>query len=648
MHTTHKNHRSPSLFGWALLLLALATAVSLRLFNLANWPPGLYRDEAFNGLDALRVLNGELSLFFTANNGREPLYIYLTALSVALFGRTVLAVRLAAAVVGSLTTGLVYQLGRSWFGWRVGLLAAWLWAITLWPVHLSRLGLRAVLLPAVLALVFWLGTEAYRRQQPGWWLAAGLAYGVGFYTYLAIRFTPLLLLAVAAFLLWRGQRERLLRGAGWFLLGTAVALLPLILFYSQNPDLLLGRTGQVSILSPTINEGDFWGTLWRHAGRALGLFIWRGDTILRHNPAGRPLFDWLMAGPFLLGLFYCLRHWRKPAAAVTLLWITIMLGVTILAEDTPHFLRAVGILPAAIFLPALGLNWLWQSPRLPQMAGGGLVAVLIAGSLLLTVRDYVNYSRQPDTALLFEAAATALAGQLNEEVAGTAVYLDRRFWDESSQKGWSSIPFLADLSQVQMVRPEEGLSPAVPGQPVSLYVWPYGDLAFVPQMLAGQKLVVVENGRLARGDLEPEPYALYLHYTGLPQVSQSAAGINFDHAFLLHRWTVTPLDDQTVQVELVWQKISDDPLSQTAYLHLQTGEGLLAQVDAPPGGFFWQPNWWRPGQWVQEQRILTLPEPFDPARHTIRVGLYHPETLVRLPIIGPYGAILEDGWTLTP
>jgi 4-amino-4-deoxy-L-arabinose transferase-like glycosyltransferase len=168
MHTSYKIHRSPSTFGWALLLLAVGTAVFLRFYNLANWPPGLYRDEAFNGLDALRVLDGEPAVFFTANNGREPLYIMLTALSVVLFGRTVLAVRLVAAVVGSLTTLLVYKLGQSWFGWRAGLLAAWLWAITLWPLHLSRLGLRTILLPAVLTLAFWLGTEAYRRNSgPG-------------------------------------------------------------------------------------------------------------------------------------------------------------------------------------------------------------------------------------------------------------------------------------------------------------------------------------------------------------------------------------------------------------------------------------------------------------------------------------------------
>ncbi len=647
MHNTDKNSRSPSTFGWALLLLALGTAVFLRLYNLGSWPPGLYRDEAFNGLDALRVLQGDLAVFFTANNGREPLYIYLTTLSITLFGRTVLALRLAAAVVGSLTTGLVYRLGRSWFGWRVGLLAAWLWAITLWPVHLSRLGLRIILLPAVLALAFWLGTEAYRRNRRRWWLAAGAAYGLGFYTYLAIRFTPLLLLAVGVFLLWRGRRERLRRGLGWFVVGTAVILIPLAVFYLQNPDLLLGRTGQVSILNPAINGGDLWGTLWRQTGQALGLFIWRGDTILRHNPAGRPLFDWLMAGPFVLGLLWCLRRWRQPAAATVLLWSSLMLGVTILAEDTPHFLRAVGILPAAVFLPALGLAWLWRWPRLPQAVRGGLVAVLVAGSLLLTVRDYVNYNQQPDTALLFEAAATELAEALNVEAAGTAVYLDRWFWDEASQKGWPSIPFLADLSDVTLYRPETGLPPAAPGQPVSLYTWPFGDLEFVPSLLAEAEMVVVQDGRLARGDLEPEPYPLYVRYTSAAR-PEVGAPVNFGDRFWLHSGTVTLLDEQMVQVDLVWQKNGTDLPTEVAFLHVLDANGLVTQNDAPPGGLNWYAHWWQPDQWVQEQRILVLPEPFDPTRHTIRVGLYDPATLARLPVIGPGGENLGDGWPLTP
>ena len=72
----------PSRWGWALLLLAVVLAVGLRLYRLGEWPPGPYRDEAYNGLDALSVLRGDHALFFPANNGREPIYIYLVALAV--------------------------------------------------------------------------------------------------------------------------------------------------------------------------------------------------------------------------------------------------------------------------------------------------------------------------------------------------------------------------------------------------------------------------------------------------------------------------------------------------------------------------------------------------------------------------------------
>jgi 4-amino-4-deoxy-L-arabinose transferase-like glycosyltransferase len=349
--------RSLSNTGRGLLLLAVLTAVLLRFYQLGEWPPGLYRDEAYNGLDALNVLQGQHALFFPANNGREPAYIYLGALAIGLFGPSVWALRLGAALVGSLTTIPVFLLGRSWFGPPVGLLAAWLWAITLWPVHLSRIGLRAGLLIPCLALTFWLVTLAYRGGQRRWWLLAGLVYGLAFYTYLAVRLTPLVLLGVALYLLLRWQeRERLLVGAAWFVLGTAVTLTPLLMLYAQQPDLLLGRTGQVSILNEAVHQGNLWATLWQQIGLSLGMFVWQGDTILRHNPAGRPVFDWLLALPFLLGLAVAVWQWRRPALLATLLWTAVMLLPTMLAEDAPHFLRAVGVLPAALFFPALGLD----------------------------------------------------------------------------------------------------------------------------------------------------------------------------------------------------------------------------------------------------------------------------------------------------
>ena len=319
MKNDSKGTLNPSRTGWVFLICAIvALAAFLRLWQLDSFPAGLYRDEAFNGLDALAVLQGDHALFFEANNGREPAYIYLTAVSVAIFGRTLFAVRLAAAISGIITTILVYKLASRWFDRLTGLFAAFIWATTVWAIHLSRIGLRTILLVTCLTLMFWLATEAYQRQKNWLWLAAGFVYGLGFYTYLAIRFTPVLLGVIILYLIWQKGWRTIWQGLVWFAGGTAVSIAPLLIFYLQNPESLLGRTGQVSILSETINNGDLLGTFSAPSWcGALGMFVWQGDTILRHNPAGRPVFDWLMAIPFLIGFIWCIRHWRKLGAVMT-------------------------------------------------------------------------------------------------------------------------------------------------------------------------------------------------------------------------------------------------------------------------------------------------------------------------------------------
>ncbi|NKQ37687.1 MAG: hypothetical protein HF973_19010 [Chloroflexi bacterium] len=659
MQSYLKRLSGPSAFGWALLLLAIVgLAAVLRLGQLGSLPPGLYRDEAFNGLDALRALEGNGAIFFEANNGREPLYIYLTAAATALFGRSAASLRLAAALTGILTAWLTYKLAAAWFDRLTGLFAAFIWAATLWAVHLSRVGLRPILLVAALTLTFWLATLAYEKsaadkernrffypQSSILWFAAGLAYGVAFYTYLAVRFTPLLLVLIIVYLAWRDGWKRLWPGLVWFGLGTAVIITPLVLFYVQHFDLFLGRAGQVSIFNPVINGGDLWGALWRQTGRALGMFLWRGDSIVRHNPSGRPVFDWLMAVPFLLGLVWCVRHWRRAGAMILLLWTAVMLMPTILAEDTPHFLRVVGVLPAVLIFPAIGLAQIWRWERLPAWLRQGGVIVLLAGSLLITLQDYVNYGNDPETALMFEAAAVALAADLQAEAGDTAVYLDRWFWDEPTQKGWPSIPYLTDLDNVQFYRPESGLPPPAPGQPVSIYAWRFGDLSFVPGLMPAPGIVNVKIGPLARGDLETEAYPLYVRYQGAPGLLSKDTAANFGGVIRLEEAALSFGEDDWV-VDLTWGADTAVAPHLVAFVHLVGPEGILAQSDLPPGGGNWLPDWWQPGQIVREQRRFGGIRPYNPQQDFLRIGVYNAQTGQNLPLLDESGKAISKFYIL--
>lgn len=639
----------PSHLGWVFLLLALLTAAALRFWHLGAAPPGLYRDEAYNGLDALGVLQGEHALFFSANNGREPAYIYLTALSVALLGRTALAIRLAAAIAGVLTTWITYHLATTWFNQRVGLLAAWLWAITLWPVHLSRIGLRAILLVPLLAAAAWLGALAYRRRQPRLWFLAGLLYGASFYTYLAVRLTPLLLLLFLLYLLLTSGktvwRDKLWPGAGWFAAGAAIIAAPLVWLAVKDPALILGRIGQVSILDPAVNGGDLWGALWTHTWQGIGLCCWQGDTILRHNPAGRPVFDGFMLIPFALGLVWCLRRWRQPAAAALLLWWGVMSGPTILAEDTPHFLRAVGILPALLIFPAIGLAQLSQWSRLPRWGGALLVAALLAGSLALTVRDYVAYAQQPDTAYLFESGARDLAEQINADHDSQAIYIEDRFLEN-----WPSVRFLLHPAQpVTVFSASHGLPPLTQGQ-ATIFVWPHQSLAFVRQALPPPALVSAVTGSLGRGDLEPAAYPLFVRFQREPAPALPPLA-RFGEHVALHQAAIAPLDTHRLRVNLVWSTTAAIPESLVSFVHVRpkhasAADGLVGQNDQPPAQGHWPTPWWQPGLYVADQHLLTLREPYDPARHEILIGLYVADTVTRLPVFFPDGLPAGDSWLL--
>ena len=68
--------------------MTIAVGAYLRFRNLGQIPPGLHFDEAANGMDGLNVWKGQLHIFFPANNGREPLFLYLVAGAVRLFGNT--------------------------------------------------------------------------------------------------------------------------------------------------------------------------------------------------------------------------------------------------------------------------------------------------------------------------------------------------------------------------------------------------------------------------------------------------------------------------------------------------------------------------------------------------------------------------------
>ncbi len=607
-------------------------AAGLRFWQLGDLPPGLYRDEAYNGLDASGILNGEHALFFEANNGREPAYIYISSIFIALFGQTPLAIRLAAALIGTLTTLAVYALAKNWFGTLTGLFAAWLWAVTVWPIHLSRLGLRVILAVPVTVLAVWLGTLAWRKQDQAsgrWlWFAAGGCIGLGSYTYLTARLFPavVVVILIAVVVL---QKKLPWRGLAWGLAGWLVMMTPLFILWYLQPQILSGRTGQVSILNPDINQGDLIGTFFKNVWGALRLFFIEGDSIVRHNPPGRPLFDALMAVPFVIGLVLLAQRWRKPAVVATACWVAIMLAATILAEDSPHFLRASGILPAALFPAAVGLAWGWNQDRAPFI-GRLAVVLIIIGSFGLTIKDYfIDYPAYPETDYLFEAAARDLAENINAEPAERLILVDQRYQDN-----WPSLAYLVSEDRELIRLDHRNLIPNWFTGPFAFYVWPLDGLDLEQMSVGVQQqtkqpiLISTTFGPETRGDLETATYPLYIRFLVTPITASSDLLATFGTAdqtlYQLHTAAMSQVEGEII-VDLHWSSSQQqDTRNEIAFVHIldrQSGQ-VVAQSDGVPGFGFWPVRLWQPNMLIHDQHLIDFNEKWDETRFQMLIGMY--------------------------
>ena len=97
-----------------------------------------------------------------------------------------------------------------------------------------------------------------------------------------------------------------------------------------------------------------------------------------------------------------------------------------------------------------------------------------------------------------------------------------------------------------------------------------------------------------------------------------------------------------LHVTLHWQALRR-PGYYKIFVHVYdaAGEALIAQSDAVPRQWTYPTNWWEAGEVVSDDVVLSL-EDVPPGVYRIRVGVYDPETLERLPVFTGKGDVLGD------
>jgi hypothetical protein len=615
----------------ALITAILLLGAALRLHGLGAMLGMTHYDEAYYGVDALSlVTEPRFTPFFPDNFGRESLWMYLLAPSLAVFGGGAFGLRIVAVFTGILTLAAVYRLARELIGSRGALWAAVALAVLFWHVLASHEAFRALLFPLVGALAFAFLWQARRTARLVFWLIGGVGLGLLAYTYLAARLW--LALAGVTLLWWFMQGKR--RGVAVAAVIAVIISLPLLVYLLTNPAAAGQRVEQVAVsdLPTLLNNMVVWLRVWTVEGAQ--------DVV--YNLPGRPLLDLPLALLFFAGIAALLKIVRRERA----IWLVGLVGVSIapalLTTEPLKWLRAIGLnVPLAIVLGAGALGI--------ERAFRQLAKVLLNRQGAKNAKSRFQYAAPLFSAGLLLLAGTNTLRDFNTWVASPDLYFPME------QHIYTGIDWLAANTP-----PDAPVyfAPFAPDHPVlRLREWQLGARpvgAFMP----AQCLVLSD---------QPAYYFTIPVYTpGFAEALGSYSSVEIveaddprytiyraePRADLLDNWTViggriaaenvnvlpgNAVNGDTLELVMAFRRVGVVDRPYTMFAHLygvdeKVGVMLIGQDDQPicPG---YPPALWREGETIIQRYAI----PVDTqvwGEFGIGIGVYDSITQERLPISG--------------
>lgn len=369
---------------FVLLFFIVLLAACLRFYQIDSIPHGLSADEVSIGYNAYTILHqgkdeyGEsFPLFFRAfGEYKLPVYIYLTSLSMAIFGKTEFAVRFPSALFGTATVFLFYFFLKALFSLdkktifykmkeQGALLGSFLLAIIPFHIQFSRGGFEANVALFLYILGLYCFIQYYISRRLGLLVTGSLLFLLTCYTYNAYKLISLVTLLISFILFYKHslQSKRTLIYIGITLFVLSV---PFLLFSVSSAG--ASRFIQTSTFAeysylPFIQKVLVYPVLYIHNYLSYFSFPFlfvMGDGIGRHSQVGLGPFFRCLIPLFLVGAFYLVKEYRSFTAKLT---IFLFLGVPLTAaftQPSPHELRALLLVMPCLIAIVCGVLYLWS------------------------------------------------------------------------------------------------------------------------------------------------------------------------------------------------------------------------------------------------------------------------------------------------
>lgn len=371
---------------WCTVIVVLGTA--LRLWKLAQYPAGINCDEIGMAYDAFclshfgtdRFLNPFPMYLINYGGGQSAVYAYFCALLFRVFGVSLAAARVPAAVSGIATIMLSGAIAKELYDRRTSVITMLLVAVCPFFITSSRFGLDCNLFLGFSLFSFYMLLLAVKKQTCRSFLVTGVCYGVTLYTYsLSWIVLPVFLILAAVYLLYVKQItwKQLLAWA----VPVVVLAVPLLLFLVINtlelgslitpffsiPQLPQFRAGEFSL--PTLERG--WNAVKYILTTDSSQFFAYDDYATLYKMS----IPFILLGTGIMGkhCVQAVRHKRMRREALVFFYFAAALGNAVCLE-TPNIYRNNSIYFPLVIAAALGIRYVCRA-----LGNGRWVTVLLIG-----------------------------------------------------------------------------------------------------------------------------------------------------------------------------------------------------------------------------------------------------------------------------
>lgn len=408
-----------------LVTIIVTAAFVIRLLDVEFHPYSFINDEGLMGSGGECFPRGECTHFFSlgwADQSRLAFFPY--TISIGLFGRTALAVRLVSVITGTLSVLAAYLFAREVFDKKTAWLSATILSTLPVHVHFSRTGVDNIVDSLTAPLVLWLLFRGIKRGSTLSFLAAGIAAGLCIYTYPGSLLACVLAISLVGYVALSkpGFLKTYSRNIIIFVLAGMVVTLPIIGFYSSHSNLFLSRMKSEGILEKDRLGSQAENTrvsaaeiLANQFAKSSLVFIATSAPVNFFN-SPKAYLPGTAAVIFILGMAYTL--WRIKDLRYTVVfvwfWAVVVLGST-LTGGPPTSQRMLMSMPALVMIIAIGITKTFGAVQKFYRPAARFTPIILLGLMLYigyrNVEYYFyeyrigHYYEEPSNELTYETSA---------------------------------------------------------------------------------------------------------------------------------------------------------------------------------------------------------------------------------------------------